>query len=220
MNRVPPVISQPFYVSCFASLLHYQQNILASLWPYRRGGGGGACSLVPYQVCEWYRPLVDNLSLFLCTRVRAGRISSSISTCGAWRSYELVQVQRRKLWNSLPHEWMPLALSTRVSHYIVSYRPPMNKEGDMASYIFQDLGLALVKSCPHGPQAIKKGNNGQAFPWENSICFGLFSQRDCCRYSEACLWKSHANSRRLDCVGQISSHTHLTPKVDPYWNFR
>ena len=53
-------------------------------------------------------------------------------------------------------------------HILASYSPPRAvnfKEGDMATFFLQDLGLALVtKTCPHRPQAIKRAKNGQAFP--------------------------------------------------------
>ena len=39
------------------------------------------------------------------------------------------------------------------------------EEGGIASFVVQDLGLALVaKTCPHPPQAFKKVHNGKAFP--------------------------------------------------------
>ena len=58
----------------------------------------------------------------------------------------------------------------------------------MASFLSQDLGLALVaKTCSHRPLAFEKADNGQAFPWQKK-CF--LSERIDCRCSTACLLKT------------------------------
>ena len=51
------------------------------------------------------------------------------------------------------------------------------KEGDTATFIYQDPGLAVVaKTCPHRPQAIKKKpkNSLHAFPSEKHVFYFPF----------------------------------------------
>ena len=63
------------------------------------------------------------------------------------------------------------------------------KEGDMASFFGQDLGLAAVAiTCPRRPQAFKRVNDDQASPQElKHLFFMLFSERVDCSHSKACL---------------------------------
>ena len=69
--------------------------------------------------------------------------------------------------NYLPRECRLYNLSTRMSRILVSFRPPWTvEEGDMASFVVQDLrALApAAKTCPHRPQVFKNVNNGLALP--------------------------------------------------------
>lgn len=47
-------------------------------------------------------------------------------------------------------------------------------KGFIASFFFQDQGLALSKRRPDQPQAFKEANNGQAFPKQQTQCIALF----------------------------------------------
>ena len=63
---------------------------------------------------------------------------------------------------------MQLAPSIGMLHrFVLYFLLQIVKEGDMAAFFLQDLGLALpvvAKPCAHQPQVINKARHGQALP--------------------------------------------------------
>ena len=113
---------------------------------------------------------------------------------------------------------MPHAVARRMSRIyssIVLIAMNSGEESDMSTFFALDLGLALVaKTCPYRPQAFKKVNNGQAFPYEENICFFIFSWTSRLQVLQG---MSQKNSRKYSktWLRRVNIASWLTPKVYP-----
>ena len=118
---------------------------------------------------------------------------------------------------------MPHAVARRMSRIyssIVLIAMNSGEESDMATFFALDLGLALVaKTCPYRPQAFKKVNNGQAFPYEENICFFIFSWTSRLQVLQG---MSQKNSRKYSktWLRRVNIASWLTPKVYPILKLR
>ena len=118
--------------------------------------------------------------------------------------YELVRAKRPKLCQP----WIPLAISTRMSH-VWHHTDRQNSGSKRATFtvlLVEALGLAPTN---HGPS--KRSTTVKCFRKNKPFFFFFFSTpRHICE-------KFRANIRRSDCVRPISSHF-LRPKLITHWN--